>query len=214
MNLDDYSYEFEDRRYLNPQVSLDEQNAFINNLRNSQVDRNAEIARQTYALGTQTPSSLGGLAGGSGYFRSRYQTPQINSMISDLRAAAQAQALTTLLQNEIDKEKKRYKKAANAANNRATNPQNQPWTTKTEDDGSDDPLNVEYDYTEEVPIGGSADQNEKEFSWLRAIPAAGLSGLFTQGLIPVPGAGIIGAIGGGYLAGKGNEHTLYKKGNF
>lgn len=124
MNLDDYSYEFEGRRYIDPQVSLDEQNAFIENLRNIQGRNNAQIAQQTYGLGTQVPSNLGGLSGGSGYFKSRYQTPQTNKMIADLRAAAQGQALTAQLNNEIAQAQKRYKDAYRAANVRGTNADN------------------------------------------------------------------------------------------
>lgn len=121
MNLDDFSYIDNDRRYVNPQVSLNEQNAFIDNLRNTQGQDTAQIRQDTYNLGTAVPSNLGGLAGGSNYFKSRYQTPQTNSMVSDLRAAAQAQALSTLLSNEIGKAKKRYSDAYRAAKKRANN---------------------------------------------------------------------------------------------
>ena len=121
MNLDDFSYIDNDRRYVNPQVSLNEQNAFIDNLRNTQGQDTAQIRQDTYNLGTAVPSNLGGLAGGSGYFRSRYQTPQTNSMVADLRAAAQSQALSTLLNNEIGKAKKRYSDAYRAAKKRANN---------------------------------------------------------------------------------------------
>ena len=121
MNLDDFSYIDNDRRYVNPQVSLNEQNAFIDNLRNTQGQDTAQIRQDTYNLGTAVPSNLGGLAGGSNYFKSRYQTPQTNSMVSDLRAAAQAQALSTLLSNEIGKAKKRYSDAYRAAQNLANN---------------------------------------------------------------------------------------------
>lgn len=111
MNLDDYSYEVEGRRYLNPQVSLDERNAFIDNLRNLQAQDNAQIEKQTRALGSQVPSQLGGLTGGSGYFKARYQTPITNQTISELRTAAQAQALSSVLQNELEKQKAAYYKA-------------------------------------------------------------------------------------------------------
>ena len=121
MNLDDFSYTENDRRYINPQVSLNEQNAFIDNLRNMQGQDTAQIRQDTYNLGTAVPSNLGGLAGGSGYFRSRYQTPQTNSMVADLRAAAQSQALSTLLNNEIGKAQKRYQDAYRAAKKRANN---------------------------------------------------------------------------------------------
>lgn len=118
MNLDDFSYTENDRRYINPQVSLDEQNAFINNLRNNQQDWSAQNATVTRNLGSALPSNLGGLTGGSGYFASRYQTPQTNSMISDLRAAAQSQALSTVMNNEIAKAQKRYQDAYRAAKKR------------------------------------------------------------------------------------------------
>lgn len=121
MNLDDFSYIDNDRRYVNPQVSLNEQNAFIDNLRNAQGQDTAQIRQDTYNLGTAVPSNLGGLAGGSNYFKSRYQTPQTNSMVADLRAAAQAQALNTLLGNEIGKAQKRYNDAYRAAKKRKTN---------------------------------------------------------------------------------------------
>ena len=121
MNLDDFSYIDNDRRYVNPQVSLNEQNAFIDNLRNTQGQDTAQIRQDTYNLGTAVPSNLGGLTGGSNYFKSRYQTPQTNSMVSDLRAAAQAQALSTLLSNEIGKAQKRYNDAYRAAKKRANN---------------------------------------------------------------------------------------------
>lgn len=121
MNLDDFSYIDNDRRYVNPQVSLNEQNAFIDNLRNTQGQDTAQIRQDTYNLGTAVPSNLGGLAGGSNYFKSRYQTPQTNSMVADLRAAAQSQALNTLLSNEIGKAQKRYNDAYRAAKKRKAN---------------------------------------------------------------------------------------------
>lgn len=119
MNFDDFSYTENDRRYINPQVSLDEQNAFIDNLRNMQRTNTAQITQDTRNLGTQVPSNLGGLTGGTSYFTSRYQTPQMNSMVSDLRSTAQANALTTLMSNEVAKAQKRYNDAYRAAKKRA-----------------------------------------------------------------------------------------------
>lgn len=103
--------EFENRTYINPEVSLNEQMSFIDNLRANQGERNAEIAQQTYNLGTAVPSNLGGLTGGEGYWTSRYQTPQTVSAVAELRSAAQAQALNDVLSNEQDKWKKRYNDA-------------------------------------------------------------------------------------------------------
>lgn len=119
MNFDDFSYTENDRRYMKPQVSLDEQNAFIDNLRNMQKTDTAQITQDTRNLGTQVPSNLGGLTGGTSYFTSRYQTPQMNSIVSDLRSTAQANALTTLMSNEVEKAKKRYNDAYRAAKKRA-----------------------------------------------------------------------------------------------
>lgn len=123
MNLDDFSYEENGRRYVDPNVSLNEQNAFIQNLRNTQGERNAQIARQTHNLGTDVPSNLGGLNGSEAYFNARYQTPQTNNLVGELKSAAQAQALQTALNNELSKAQKRYNdayRAAAARNNTTT----------------------------------------------------------------------------------------------
>lgn len=119
MNLDDFSTVVDDRRYVNPQVSLDEQNTFIDNLRTAQGARTAEIAQDTYNLGTAVPSNLGGLGGAGSYFTSRYQTPQTNEVVANLRTAAQAQALSDAMNNELAQAKQRYSKAYKAAQKRA-----------------------------------------------------------------------------------------------
>ena len=119
MNLDDFSYEENGRRYIDPNVSLNEQNAFIQNLRDTQAQRNDQIAQQTHNLGTDVPSTLGGLNGSEAYFNSRYQTPQTNSLVGNLKAAAQAQALSTALNNELQKAQKRYNDAYYAARAKA-----------------------------------------------------------------------------------------------
>lgn len=112
--------EVEGRYYANPQVALDESNKFIDNLRSTQQANNQQIQTQTYNLGTAVPSNLGGLTspvtdgnGGAGmsYFTSRYQTPQTNSAVANLRAAAQAQALNEVLANEQAVWKNRYQQA-------------------------------------------------------------------------------------------------------
>ena len=103
--------EFEGRYYANPQVSLDRSNQFIDNLRATQGTQNQEIAQQTYNLGTEVPSNLGGLTGANSYFTSRYQTPQTNAAVANLRSVAQATALNQALENEQAKWKKRYNDA-------------------------------------------------------------------------------------------------------
>ena len=119
MNLDDFSYVENDRRYIKPEVSLNEQNAFIDNLRQTQGERNTQIAQQTHNLGKDVTPNLGGLNGGEAYFNARYQTPQTNNLVGELKATAQATALTTALNNELEKAKKRYNDAYYAARARA-----------------------------------------------------------------------------------------------
>lgn len=114
----------EDKLYVNPQVSLDEQTAFIDNLRNVQNQNSAEINRQTYDLGTAVPSNLGGLTGGEGYFAARYQTPQDASLAANLRATAQAQALNDILAGQVDVMKQRYNNAYRAYQRRRARPSN------------------------------------------------------------------------------------------
>lgn len=108
--------ETEGRAYVNPQTALDESNAFIENLRNTQQSNNQQIQTDTYNLGTAVPSNLGGLTSPTGdaglsYFTSRYQTPQTNAVVENLRSVAQATALNQALQNEQEKWKKRYNDA-------------------------------------------------------------------------------------------------------
>lgn len=118
MNNDEF-YEFEDRAYVNPTLSSGEQEAFINSLRDIQGQNNAQIAEQTYNLGTAIPSNLGGLGGGEAYFTSRYQTPQVGEMVSNLKAAAQAQALNDVLSNYQSQLQNQYKQAYRQAQKRS-----------------------------------------------------------------------------------------------
>lgn len=152
MNLEDYAYEDDGRWYIRPEVALNEQNAFINNYRNIEAQNNAQIAQQTRALGTQVPSQLGGLVGGGGYFRSRYQTPQTNQVVADLRSQMQGQALQTILQNELEKAKKKYKDAQNSALKTSNANNTNPWSV--DDRGTDDSKkrDTEFVGTEEEDI--------------------------------------------------------------
>lgn len=143
MNLDDFSYSEEDRRYINPQTSLDEQNAFIQTLRDTQAQRNAQIQQDTYNLGTAVPSNLGGLTGSEGYFASRYQTPQTNTLVADLRAAAQAQALNEAMTNELNKAKEKYNRAYKAASRRKAASGGGGGTTTTNPSGLPDNVSQE-----------------------------------------------------------------------
>lgn len=167
MNLEDYAYFNDDRWYVDPNVSLGEQNAFINNLRNLQAQDNAQITQQTRGLGTQVPSNLGGLVGGGSYFRSRYQTPQTNKTIADLRAVAQNQALQTALNNELEKAKKKYRESQN--NSLKKNGLNDVPLTVTDAGGEGDKYKTEYK-------GTSLKGKVEPGSSLYAIP--GIGGVF------------------------------------
>ena len=124
--------EVESRYYLNPQVGLDESNKFIENLRSTQQQNNAQIGRDTYNLGTEVSSNLGGLGtntpAGLSYFTSRIQTPQTASAVANLRATAQAAALNQALQNEQEIWKKRYNDAYRNYQKRMNDKANTPST--------------------------------------------------------------------------------------
>lgn len=121
--------EFENRSYVNPQVAVDESGTFIDNLRQTQQANTQQIAQDTYNLGTAVPSNLGGLMGGEGYWTSRYQTPQTNATVANLRAAAQAKALNDVLANEQAIWKNRYQQAYRNYQKRMNDKTNQPSTT-------------------------------------------------------------------------------------
>lgn len=104
-------YDYENRAYINPTLSSGEQEQFISNLRDIQNQNNAQIQEQTYNLGTQVPSNLGGLGGGEAYFNARYQTPQVDEMVATLKSAAQAQALQDVMSNYQAQLKNRYSQA-------------------------------------------------------------------------------------------------------
>ena len=109
-----------DRVYVNPQVSIDESNDFINNFRNIQSTNNAEVESQTHALGSDLPTFQGGLSGAGNSFISQYQTPTVNKAISDLKATVQSDALSLVLKNKLAQKQKEYNDAYKEAYKRAT----------------------------------------------------------------------------------------------
>lgn len=156
---DEYST-FEDRVYINPTLGVDSTNQFIDNLRNTQQANNAEVNQQTQSLGTDIASNLGGLTGAQSYWTSRYQTPQTNSAVADLRAAAQATALNEALANEKAKWQKRYNDAYNAyqkrswdkSNNSGSSSGGSGTTGNPTDDGEVEvnPQKTQYSYNSSV----------------------------------------------------------------
>lgn len=117
---DDTIFEVEDRFYLNPQTSLDEQQQFIETLRDIQAKNTAEINQNTYNLGSPVTSNIGGLTGSEGLWQAQYQTPQTQATVAGLKAAMQQQALNTELQNKQNFWKNRYNQAQRAYNRAAS----------------------------------------------------------------------------------------------
>ena len=109
-------YDYENRRYIQPTLSRDEQLSFISTLRDIMGGNNAQINTQTRNLGTDVPSNLGGLTGSNSYFTQRYQTIPVENTVNTLKATAQAKALNDLMSNYEAQMKNR----ANQAYRRAT----------------------------------------------------------------------------------------------
>lgn len=103
--------EFEGRQYVNPDISRDEQMAFIDTMRDIQAQNNAQIATETHNLGTDVEPMRGGLSGSEEYWRSKYQTPQTNALVANMKAVAQQAALNTALSNYQDMLQNRYNQA-------------------------------------------------------------------------------------------------------
>lgn len=96
---------------VSPTVSRDNQLAFIDQYRQLQGENTAQIGEAAHALGSDLTAQYGGLHGPSEYIRSRYQTPQTESRIANLRTTAQLAALNQLMQNEQNKWANRYNQA-------------------------------------------------------------------------------------------------------
>ena len=142
--------DFEDRTYVNPQVTVDNTNKFVENLRNVQSSENDRINKQTYNLGTQVPSTSGGLGGAKKTYETRYVTPKVNSMIAGLKETAQQSALNTAMTNLQNEYQNRYNQAYRNAVANATS----GTGTGTEDTQEDEPVDVntnpDDDDTEDV----------------------------------------------------------------
>lgn len=128
--------EVEGRVYINPQTGIDTTNAFIENLRQTQQANTQQIAQDTANLGTEVPSNLGGLTGGTGYWTSRYQVPQTNAVVANLRAAAQAQALNEVLANEQAAWKNRYQQAYRNYQSRQNAKANRAYSSSSSSGGN------------------------------------------------------------------------------
>lgn len=160
MDIDNYSYDFESRKYLRPETSRDEQLGFIDELRDIQAQNNQQIETQTHNLGRDLTPNLGGLGGSEGYFQQRYQTPQTNALVSNLKAAAQLSALNSVLGNMQSQAKQRYQKAQRDYQKRQYDKANTPTTNggvdETETMGGYDVLDQDI-YGATAPAEGYSD---------------------------------------------------------
>lgn len=111
MDASEYTIGENERAYVNPTLSRDEQLGFVDQLRDTMARNTAQVNAQTQALGTNVPSSLGGLTGSNSYFAQRYQTMPLEAKANELKATAQAKALNDLMTNY----EKQYANRANQA---------------------------------------------------------------------------------------------------
>lgn len=109
---------FEDRTYVNPDVSRNEQLDFINTFRDLQEQNNQQIATETHSLGTDVTPEWGGLSGSGDYWKSKYQTPQTDALVANMKANAQQTALNTAMSNYNDMLENRYNQAYRAYQDR------------------------------------------------------------------------------------------------
>lgn len=86
---------------VSPTASQAIQNAFIDNYRQAQAEKTAQIGEAAHALGSDLEAQYGGLHGPSEYIKSRYQTPQTDQRLATLRTASQLSALNQLLSNDL-----------------------------------------------------------------------------------------------------------------
>lgn len=108
-------YTYEDRAYIEPTLSRDEQLGFVNTLRDT-IDKNtARINTQTQKLGTNITPNYGGLTGSNNYFKQRYQTTPVEAQMNTLKATAQAKALNDLLTNYQNQVANKYQQAYRSA---------------------------------------------------------------------------------------------------
>lgn len=133
--LDKFSTEQEGKRYLDPNVYVQEGDQFIDNLRNVQNQHNAEIQRTSDMLGTYpaTQSQMGGL-GGDSYFVRSYQTTPSLSLAAQIRATNQAKAFEQAAKNDLEYWSNKYDKLLSEKRKAASNPGN-PSNPGTEDPG-------------------------------------------------------------------------------
>lgn len=124
MNEDYLSVNSQGLVEVSPTASQNTQQEFIDNYRQAQAEKTAQIGEAAHALGSDLEAQYGGLHGPSDYIKSRYQTDQTESRLANLRSAAQLSALNQLMQNDLanwaDKYSQARRKAVAKANTSTT----------------------------------------------------------------------------------------------
>jgi len=159
-------YDLEDRRYVSPTVSRDEQLGFVDTLRDTMGRNTAQINAQTERLGTNIPSSMGGLAGSGSYFTQRYQTTPLEARANTLKATAQAKALNDLMSNYERQMANRARQAYRSAARRAS--------TSGGSGGGDSPEGEPKEYYENLEL--TLDSDEWANSGESAVTGYGMDG--------------------------------------
>ena len=108
--MNDETFTYENREYVSPTVSRDEQTNFIDTLRQTNTDNINRINAETKALGSQVEPTKGGFSSGAA-FAERYNTPQVNDIVAGLKATAQQTALNQALTNLQNQWSQRYNEA-------------------------------------------------------------------------------------------------------
>lgn len=188
--MNDETYELENRTYINPETSMNEQNAFIDKLRQTGQSDLAKISRDTYNLGTPVPSVQGGLSGSGSVWASRYSTPQTNALVSQLRNTAQASALNTALNNLQQQYKEAYNQAYRRAQKRAASRGYNHQTPTLPDSSEDNDLFDKQKTPEKVPTTSNSTKQSADTGSMGSIlpwnnpnlmtPVRGLSNLIYQ----------------------------------
>lgn len=162
--MNNESYDFEDRKYVNPTLSRDEQLAFVDNLRSVQQNDMAKIVQDTHNLGTDLPSNEGGLTGSEGIWNAEYVDPKVNEMVTSLKSAAQAQALNNILTNHQNQWQQRYNEAYRAAEKRKDALENSGSGGSSDDDDEEDDDKPAY-VANDTGSNNSSSNKEKENSF-------------------------------------------------
>lgn len=144
---DDEVISFEDRLYVNPEISSREQDAFIDKFQAIQEQNQAQINQDTYNLGTPVSSNLGGLTGAENLWTTQYRGPAVDAAIANLRQVNLQQLINASMQNQqnamanrINQAKRRYNRANARSSKGSGNPTStNPSTTLPEGD-----VGVEY----------------------------------------------------------------------